>query len=184
MNVRYFRTAEAFRAWLEVHHADRAELWVGFYNRTSGRGGLTYPQAVDAALCFGWIDGIRKKVDADRYTNRFTPRRPGSRWSAINVKRIAELRDAGLVAAAGVKAVEAWDGSKAPYSFEHPPAELAPDLAATFKKNRRAWAYFSSRPPGYQRLACYFVMSAKKAETRQRRLAVLIAQSLEERKLF
>jgi uncharacterized protein YdeI (YjbR/CyaY-like superfamily) len=177
MKVRYFKTAAAFRTWMKRHHVNRSDLWVGFYNRASGRGGLTYREALDVALCFGWIDGIRKKVDEASYTNRFTPRRAGSRWSAVNVKRLGELRDAGLVAPRGIKAFEAWDGNKAPYSFEHQPTQLSPELLERFRSDRRAWSFFSARPPGYRRIVSFWVMSAKKDETRLRRLEQLMARS-------
>jgi uncharacterized protein YdeI (YjbR/CyaY-like superfamily) len=184
MKVRHFKTAAAFRAWMDAHHADRTELWVGFYIQASGRGGLTYREALDVALCFGWIDGIRKKVDDETYTNRFTPRKAGSRWSAVNVKRFGELRAAKLVAPAGLEAFEAWDGRKAPYSFEHQATELSPDLLARFKSDPRAWTFFSARPPGYRRVVSFWVMSAKKEETRLRRLEQLMVRSRASQKVL
>src|SRR5262245_3192341 len=177
MKVRHFKTAAAFRDWMDAHHADRTELWVGFYKQTSGQSGLTYREALDVALCYGWIDGIRKKIDGETYTNRFTPRKTGSRWSAINVKRFRELRAARRVAPAGLKAFEAWDGRKAPYSFEHQATELSPDLLARFRSDSRAWTYFSARPPGYRRVVSFWVMSAKTEDTRLRRLEQLMARS-------
>jgi uncharacterized protein YdeI (YjbR/CyaY-like superfamily) len=181
--IRYFKNAAAFRAWLEAHHATTTELWVGFFKKQSGRGGLTYKEAVDQALCFGWIDGLVSGVDEVSYAQRFTPRKARSHWSEINRRRVTELRESGLMTPAGLKAFAAHDGTTAPYSHEQPPATLSSAYSRQFKAQSLAWKYFSSQPPGYQRLATFWVMSARKEETRARRLATLIADSAAGRRI-
>jgi uncharacterized protein YdeI (YjbR/CyaY-like superfamily) len=181
MKLRFFKTSAAFRAWLEAHHATTPELWVGFYKKASGRAGIGYHDAVDVALCFGWIDGIKKRVDALSYTHRFTPRRPGSIWSAINTRRVGELRRRGLMAAPGLAAFARRDQKKtAIYTYENQPAKLAPAFETAWKANRKAWVFFNAQPPGYQRLAKGWIMTAKKEETRRKRLQVLMAASAKE----
>jgi uncharacterized protein YdeI (YjbR/CyaY-like superfamily) len=178
MKPRFFGTGAEFRAWLENHHATAPELWVGFYRKASGKAGLEYLEAVDAALCFGWIDGIKKRLDDVSYTHRFTPRRRGSIWSAINTRRVGELRRLGLLAAAGLAAFDRRDEKKtAIYSYENRPARLAPAYDRAWKANRRAWSFFNAQPAGYQRLAKGWIMSAKRDETRRRRLEILIDAS-------
>lgn len=177
MTVRRFATSQAWRAWLERHHADARELWLAFYTKASGRRALTYPEAVDQALCFGWIDGVRRTLDVASYVNRFSPRTSRSRWSAVNVERFKALRAAKLVAPSGLAAFDAWDGRPAPYSFQHRDATLAPALLARFQAHADAWAWFSARPPGYRRTAVFWVMSAVQEATRVRRLDVLVADS-------
>jgi uncharacterized protein YdeI (YjbR/CyaY-like superfamily) len=174
--VRYFKSAAAFRAWLDANHSTATELWVGIYKKDSGRGGLTYKEAVDQALCYGWIDGIAKGVDEVSYSQRFTPRKARSHWSSINRQRVAELCEQGLMAPAGLAAFAADDGEPAPYSHEQP-LTLSPALLQRFKAQADAWQYFSGRPPGYRRSAAFWVMSAKKEETRERRFATLLADS-------
>jgi uncharacterized protein YdeI (YjbR/CyaY-like superfamily) len=184
MTPTFFDSPAAFRRWLAANHATAAVLWVGFYKKNSGRGGITYPQALDEALCFGWIDGVRKSVDAVSYTVRFTPRTPRSVWSTVNTKRVGELTKLGRMAPAGLKAFEARDRKRSGvYSFEQRVVKLTPDYERQFKANKAAWAFFAVQPPGYRRLASWFVMSAKKDETRQRRLARLIADSAAGRRL-
>ena len=174
---RHFTSAAAFRAWLERHHARRDELWIAFYKKHAGKPGLTYPEAVEEALAYGWIDGIKKRVDEASYTHRFTPRKPDSSWSNVNTKRIAELITLKHVAAPGLKAFTERDRGKAQSARE--PLTWAFDAACkkAFKANAAAWTFFRAQPPGYQRLSEGFVMHAKKDETRQRRLAQLIAAS-------
>jgi uncharacterized protein YdeI (YjbR/CyaY-like superfamily) len=181
MTPRFFRTPSEFRAWLEIHHASTPELWVGFYKKASGKGGIAYLEAVDAALCFGWIDGIKKRVDDVSYTHRFTPRRRGSIWSAINTRRAGALRRQGLMATAGLEAFARREEKKtAIYTYENRPAILAPAYERVWKANRKAWAFLNAQPAGYQKLAKGWVMSAKKDETRRRRLAILIDASAKE----
>lgn len=173
--IRYMRSASAFRSWLEAHHADTTELWVGFHKKDSGKPSITYPEAVDEALCFGWIDGVRKRVDETSYIQRFTPRRPRSVWSAVNLRRIQQLIDAGRMHPAGTKTYEGRDLTKVDrYSFEQPTARLTPAQEKQFKAHRAAWEFFQSLPPGYRKTASWYVISAKKEETQQRRLEYLI----------
>jgi len=175
----FFAEAAQFRKWLEKHHETEAELLVGFYKKGSGRPSMTWPQSVDEALCFGWIDGVRRRIDARRYTIRFTPRRARSIWSKINVAKVAELTTAGLMAPAGLRAFEARDHAKTGvYAFERAQAAtLAPEAERRFRADATAWAYFSAQPPWYRRTAYHWVVSAKRAETRAARLATLIADS-------
>jgi len=175
MKARYFRSQAAFRRWLEAHHASASELVVGFYKKASSKGGLGYKEAVDEALCFGWIDGIKKRVDEASYTHRFTPRRPGSIWSAINLKRMKELIASGVVSKAGLETYERRDPKKAGlYSFENRPKTFDAPIEKAFRANARAWTFFLTQPPGYRKVCTFFVMSAKKEETRLRRLQVLM----------
>jgi len=182
--IRHFASAADFRAWLETHGASSRELWVGFYKKASGRGGLTYKDAVDEALCFGWIDGIKKRVDESSFTHRFTPRTASSIWSAINLKRMKELLASGRVADAGRAVFERRDPRRArKYSFENPPAAFDAELERRFKANRRAWTFFAAQPPGYQKVLRFWVMSARKEETRLRRLDALIKDSAEGKRI-
>ena len=175
----FFATLVDWRAWLQENHANFDELWVGFYKRDSGRPSITWPEAVDGALCFGWIDGVRKSIDAVSYKIRFTPRKPRSIWSAINIKRATELSKAGLMHPAGVSAFEKRDGNRsAIYAYEQrKTAKLPPEFEKEFRKSDDAWKFFQSQAPWYRRTSTYWVISAKKEETRQKRLTTLIACS-------
>ena len=185
MNPVFFPSAAAFHAWLEKHHAEARELWLGFFKRTSGRDGITYAEAVDEALCFGWIDGIVKRLDEARYVRRFTPRRPVSNWSRVNIARVERLARAGRMHAAGLAAFAARDPARsAAYSFEaQRAARLPPALAREFRGHRAAWRFFSAQAPSYQRLAIRFIVSGKQPETRARRLQKVIAASAAGRRL-
>lgn len=175
--VTFFPSAAAFGLWLAEHHASATERWVGFWRKDSGRGGLTYPEALDEALCWGWIDGIRKKVDAESYTNRFTPRKPDSSWSAVNVRHVQRLLAEGRMQPPGIAAYEARDRATKPTSWADRPQTLAPELEQQLRRDATAWRFFRDQPPGYRKTAAFFVMRAKRAETRQRRLDLLIAHS-------
>jgi uncharacterized protein YdeI (YjbR/CyaY-like superfamily) len=178
MRVTFFKSSSAFREWLEDHHDTSLELWVGFYKKDSGKAGITYPGALDEALCFGWIDGIRRNVDALRYTIRFSPRRPRSIWSLVNTRRAEELNRLGRMTPAGRKAFAARDPKRsALYSFENAPRKLDAVCERKFRANRAAWEFFQAQPPGYQRVASFWVMSAKQEETRLRRLTRLMNDS-------
>jgi len=182
----FFATPAEFRAWLEEHHDTRTELIVGFYKKASGKPSITWKEAVDQALCFGWIDGVRRSLGDDAYTNRFTPRRRGSNWSAINIQRVRELIEAGQMAPAGLAAFEARTPERsAVYSYEQERAAAALDgeQEREFRANPAAWDWFQSRPPGYRRGAIHWVVSAKRPETRARRLAALIEDSAAGRKV-
>ena len=172
----YFATLAAWRAWLTAHHGTATELWVGFHKRGSGLPSITWPESVDGALCFGWIDGLRKSLGATSYVIRFTPRRARSIWSNVNTRRYAELEKAGLVRAAGRKAFAARRDDRAGLaSFEQARVEFPAAFLRTFKANKRAWTWYQAQPPWYRRTSAWWVISAKREETRRRRLATLIA---------
>lgn len=173
--VEFFRTPREFRQWLMTNHAKAQELWVGFYKVDSGRQSITWKESVDQALCFGWIDGVRKSIDSESYKIRFTPRGPKSNWSKVNVKRYGELLELGLIHSAGTEAYEATSSKRRDYSYEQEKRELTPEFVRRLKKNKKAWEYFSGEAKWYQRTACFWVMCAKKEETQRRRLEQLIA---------
>ena len=177
MRPTFFQSQADFRRWLDQHHATARELSVGFYRKASGRG-ITYAEALDEALAFGWIDGVRQRIDAEAYTIRFTPRRPGSIWSAVNVKRAGELISRGLMQPPGLQVFRERDEHKTrQYSYEREQGKLDSSLQETLRANRKASLFFDAQPPGYRRTATFWVMSAKKEETRARRLAHLIERS-------
>jgi uncharacterized protein YdeI (YjbR/CyaY-like superfamily) len=172
---RPFGSSQAFRAWLEKHHAARRVLWIQCFKKHAAHRGITYRQALDEALCFGWIDGVVCKVDTDSYGVRFTPRQAKSIWSRVNLKRIHELVAEGRVTAAGEAALALRDEARTGiYSFERAAMWLSPDLEARFTSNASAWSYFNAEPPGYRRTCVFWVMSAKREATRARRLDILI----------
>lgn len=183
MKPKFFPSPSAWRAWLEEHQQKHEELWVGFYKVGSGRPSITWPEAVDGALCFGWIDGVRKSLDESRYVIRFTPRRPKSIWSAVNIKRVAELSSLGLMRPAGIQAFERRTGKPSEiYAYEQRKgATLGGAYEKQFRANKKAWSFFQTHPPWYRRTASWWVISAKKEETRLKRLAQLIDDSEHER---
>ena len=173
------------RDWLDANHATAAELWVGYHRKATGRPSLSWSEAVDEALCYGWIDGVRYSVDPERFTQRFTPRRKGSTWSAVNIAKVRELSAEGRMRPPGAEAFEARSDEKSViYSYEnrHQAAFSAED-EARFRANQAAWKWFSRQPPSYRTMATWFVVSAKRAATRQRRLETLIADSANERRI-
>lgn len=178
---RYFRNSAQLRGWLEKHHATGKELWVGLYKKGTGIPSITWPELVDELLCFGWIDGVRKSVDAEGYTIRVTPRKPGSTWSAINLKRVEQLRRAGRMAPAGNAVYDARDREKEEKSsFEQQEVALPAEYESEFRRNGKAWDWFSKQPPGYRKTATWWVISAKQEATRRRRLATLIDDAAHE----
>ena len=185
MEPLYFPSPTHFRAWLREHHATARELLVGFHKKSCGEPSITWPESVDAALCFGWIDGVRKNVDSTRYTIRFTPRRPTSIWSKVNIDRVRELIELGLMQPAGLKAfAQRTDEKSAIYSYEQRKnAALGTAYEQTFRKNRKAWDFFQAQAPSYRRVCSWWVISAKQAETRLRRLTQLIDSSAKGRRL-
>ena len=171
----FFESAAAFRAWLEANGATASEVVVGFHKVGTGRGGMTYPQAVDEALCFGWIDGVRHSLGPDAYTNRFTPRRKKSIWSRVNVKRVGELEAEGRMTPAGRAAFEArTDGRTGLYSAEQGEIELDAESLAALRASESAWQFWEKAPKSYRRPATWWVISAKRPETREKRLRELI----------
>jgi uncharacterized protein YdeI (YjbR/CyaY-like superfamily) len=177
-DVTFFQTPADFHRWLEVHDAGTPAVWIGFHRKASGTPSLTYPDALDEALCFGWIDGIRKRLDAERYTIRFTPRGHRSNWSSVNIRRVAELTRQGRMQPSGLAAFERRSQRTAsPYSYENKPRRLPLELERVFRANRAAWEFFASRPPSYRRLAFFWVMDAVREATRLRRLRTLVDTS-------
>lgn len=170
----YFDGPAAWRAWLQENHATEREVWVGYWKKSSGRAVLTWSEAVDQALCFGWIDSVRQSVDDDRSRQRFTPRRTGSSWSRINVAKVAALEEQGLMTPAGRAAFEAWT-REGGYTYENGEVELAPPYAEQLAASPRAQAFFEAQRPSYRKLAKQWVMSAKQEKTRDRRMAELVA---------
>jgi uncharacterized protein YdeI (YjbR/CyaY-like superfamily) len=174
----YFADGAALRAWFVEHAATAQELFVGYYKRHTGKPSPTWSESVDEALCFGWIDGVRHSVDADRYTNRFTPRRKGSNWSLINIEKVAALTAAGKMTPAGLAAYDGRSPEKTGRtSYEQRPHVFPPEHLKTFKANKPAWTWFAAQPPGYQRLAIWYVVSAARPETQAKRLATVMAAS-------
>ena len=179
----FFKDRAEWRAWLEENHATQSEQWVGFYKAGTDKKGITYKEAVDEALCFGWIDAVRRGGHAT-WSIRFTPRTKGSIWSAVNIRRIEELKALGQVAPAGLAAYEGRDPEKQrKYSFENRDVVLAPDYEKRLRADKAAWAWFETMPLSYRHPAVWWVMSAKQEATRERRLAVLIADSAAGRKV-
>jgi uncharacterized protein YdeI (YjbR/CyaY-like superfamily) len=174
-DVRFFKTPAALRRWFAKHHASEYFLWVGFYKKDTGEPSVTWPESVDEALVVGWIDGIRKRIDEQRYKIRFTPRRRGSVWSAINIARVEELAKAGRMRPAGLDAFALRRENRSGiYSYEQRAAALPEPYAAMLAANKRAEAFFAAQPPSYRKLACWWVVSAKQEETRSKRLGKLI----------
>jgi uncharacterized protein YdeI (YjbR/CyaY-like superfamily) len=174
IDATFFPAEANFRRWLEANHASAPEALVGFWKKGSGKASIDWPQARDQALCFGWIDGVRKSLGPDAYTIRFTPRRKGSVWSKVNLERFAALKADGLMTPAGERALEASKGPKGIYSYENAPGELGEDEEAQFRANAAAWSDWNKRPPGYRRTVLHWLTSAKRPETRAKRLATLI----------
>lgn len=173
-----FRNPEALREWLRQNHGQATEQWVRLYKKGTGKPSITWPELVDQLLCFGWIDGVRKSLDDESYAIRVTPRRTGSTWSAVNLERARELEATGLMEPAGRQAYEQRNEKKSQqYSFERKQISLGEQYEAEFKRQGKAWEYFQAQPPSYRKTATWWVMSAKKPETRMRRLQTLIHDS-------
>jgi len=181
---RYFSGPTAFRKWLEKNHDKKSELLVGLHKKNSGKKTLTYAEALDEALCFGWIDGVRKNFDEISYTIRFTPRKAKSIWSRINVNHVARLKKEGRMMPSGLSAfAKKEDKRTGIYSFENAPREFPSNFLKTFRANKKAWEFFSAQPPGYRRLGVFWVVSAKREETQLRRLEHLIKISAKSERL-
>jgi uncharacterized protein YdeI (YjbR/CyaY-like superfamily) len=177
-NVTFFKSPAELRDWLTAHADVEPELWVGFYRKATGRPSVSWAQVVDQALCFGWIDGLTKRLDGESFTIRLTPRRRGSTWSSINIKRIGELIAEGLVLPAGLRAFEVREASRSVvYSYEQRDASLDAASEARLRAKEKAWQFFQAQPASYRRTAAWWVISAKKKETRSRRLETLIEDS-------
>lgn len=181
-NPIFFKSPAEYRAWLEKNHETATELWIGFYRKATGKPSLTWEQTVDESLCFGWIDGIRKSIDEESFKQRVTPRRRTSVWSQINIRKIGELSKAGRMLPAGLEAFEQRDITKT-YSYETFAAPLGRDREKVFRANKKAWEFWQAQPPGYKRIASWYVVSAKQEATRQRRLERLIVDSAAGRRI-
>jgi uncharacterized protein YdeI (YjbR/CyaY-like superfamily) len=173
----FFKSQTDFHKWLDKNHDKASELIVGFYKKSSGKAGITYKEALDEALCFGWIDGVRNSIDDDRWTIRFSPRKSKSIWSKVNVDRANELMRLGLMQPSGLAAFEGHEHRTSRYSYENDLKKLAPEYEKRFRRNKKAWSFWESQPAGYQRTTSWYVMSAKREETRARRLQTLIENS-------
>jgi uncharacterized protein YdeI (YjbR/CyaY-like superfamily) len=184
VNPLFFPTQSSFRKWLEKNHDKAKELLVGFYKVNSGKPSMSWSESVDEAICFGWIDGVRKGIDAESYSIRFTRRKPGSIWSAVNIKKVENLSKQGLMHPSGMAAFQKREAKKsAIYSYEKAPQNLSDDFLKKFKENKKAWKYFQSMAPSYQRTAIHWVMNAKQESTKLKRLYELINDSGAERKI-
>ena len=181
----YFASPDEFRAWLEEHHESATEVFVGYWKKATGMPSLTWSQAVDEALCFGWIDGVLRRVDGERHVQRFTPRKPASNWSAVNIAKVERLRADGRMRPAGEAAfARRREDKSGVYSYEQrDKAALEPEQEERFRANAAAWDFFCAAPPSYRTMAIWWVVSAKKPETRERRLATLIEDSAAGRRL-
>ena len=178
MNPKFFPTPSAFRKWLAANHAKSKELVVGFYKKGSGKPSITWPESVDEALCFGWIDGVRNSIDEESYRIRFTPRKPTSVWSAVNIRNVERLIKEKRMQPAGLKAFKLRKDSRSEiYAYEQRSPELVEPYAGIFKRNKAAWKFFQEQAPYYKRLLIFRIMSAKKEETQIRRLEELIEYS-------
>jgi uncharacterized protein YdeI (YjbR/CyaY-like superfamily) len=178
MEPLFFKTPDDFRKWLEKNHNKEKEVIVGFYKKGTGKPSMDWSQSVDQALCFGWIDGVRRSIDAESYSNRFTPRRPNSNWSSVNIKKVAELTRKGLMKPEGLAAFEKRSEARSGiYSFESEAKTFSPEYEKQFMANKKAWDFFSAQPPGYRRLNIFRVMSAKQEKTQWSRLEKLISAS-------
>jgi uncharacterized protein YdeI (YjbR/CyaY-like superfamily) len=175
----FFPTPSDFRAWLEAHHDKLSELLVGLYKKSSGKPSITWPESVQVALCFGWIDGVRKSIDETSYTIRFTPRKPTSTWSSININLVRKLTKQGLMHPAGLKAFAARSEEKSSiYSYEQrKSARFSREQEKQLRANKPAWEFFRSQAPWYQRACTYWVIAAKREETKLKRLSELISHS-------
>ncbi len=183
LRLHFFPSLSEWRAWLEEHHAETQELWVGLYKRNSRRPSISWPEAVDGALCFGWIDGVRKSIDDISYKIRFTPRKPRSIWSAVNVKRATELSAMGLMHPAGLAAFQKRDEKRSKiYSYEQRKgAKLPTAYERKFRAREAAWKFFQAQAPWYRRTCSFWIISAKKEDTRLKRLAELMEHSEQQR---
>ena len=178
MKLPFFKSPADFRKWFEKHHDTEAELWVGFYKKDSGKPSITWPESVDEALCFGWIDGVRKRVDEVSYKIRFTARRPRSVWSSVNIKRVAVLTEQKRMRPSGEKAFAArMENRSGIYAYEQRKPELPEPYEKRMRRNKSAWEFFQLQPPSYRKLGMWWIVSAKKEETRLKRLEKLIEES-------
>lgn len=178
MTPLFFSKPAEFRRWLEENHQKESELLVGFYKVHTGKPSMTWSESVDEAICFGWIDGIRRKIDDESYCNRFTPRKPRSNWSAVNIKKVEKLIGQKRMTPAGLAAFEKRNENRSSiYSYENRPEKLSDELENKFQVDTQAWQFFNNQAPSYRKTMIYWVMSAKQQSTQQSRLVKLIEAS-------
>lgn len=183
-DVLFFETPDDFREWLAQNHDQKDVQWIGYYKVATGKPSIKWEESVREALCFGWIDGLRKSIDDESYKIRFTPRRPNSHWSEKNIRMVKELIEVEKMEAPGLEAFEKRDGKKSSQaSYEQKSVELKKEYKEQLKKNKKAWTFFRELAPGYTRTSVHWVMSAKREETRQRRLKILIESCENEEKI-
>jgi uncharacterized protein YdeI (YjbR/CyaY-like superfamily) len=184
MKPRFFKIPSDFRKWLAANHAKSRELLVGFYKKDSGKPSITWPESVDEALCFGWIDGVRKTIDEESYTIRFSPRKPGSVWSAVNIRNVERLIKEKRMQPAGLEAYKLRkDNRSGIYAYEQRPVEMVEPYTSQFKKHKAAWKFFQAQPPYYRKTLTWYILSAKQEETRLKRLKILIDASADGKRL-
>lgn len=181
----FFNDQKEFRNWLEINHSQESELWVGYYKVKTGKPSMTWSESVDQAICYGWIDGLRKSLGTESYCIRFTPRRKTSNWSAVNIKKVKELNAAGLMKEAGLKAykLRKEDKSKV-YSYDKTPVDLSADFKNRFQNNKKAWDFFEKQAPSYKKMIVHWIISAKKEETRMSRLKKAIEKSEQHSRVY
>lgn len=185
MNPRFFKSPSHFRKWLAANHDKSKELWVGFYKKSSGKPSIDWPQSVDEALCFGWIDGVRKTIDEESYVIRFSPRKPSSIWSAVNIRNVERLIKEKRMQPAGLKSYAARKEYRSGiYAYEQRPVELVEPYASKLKENKAAWKFFQSQPPYYRKTMTWWIVSAKREETRLQRLEKLIEVSAQGKRML
>jgi len=181
----FFPNQKAFRAWLQRYHQVEKELLVGYYKVKTDKPSMTWSESVDQALCFGWIDGIRRSIDDERYCIRFTPRKPGSTWSAVNIAKVEALIKSGQMKPAGLALYMKRNKEKTTlYSFENEQKSLPAEMEKDFKKNKEAWEFFTAQPPSYRKTVTFWIVSAKQEKTKVARLEQLIEESKQKRRLF
>lgn len=184
MNTVFFPTQQDFRRWLEENHETETEIFVGYYKVSSGKDGMTWSESVDQALCFGWIDGVRRNIDKESYCNRFTPRKPKSNWSAVNIKKVAELTKKGLMKSAGIAAyAKRTDDKSKVYAYENELKSLSDEFEKRFKENEKAWNFFETQANWYKKQMINWVMTAKQEATRQSRFEKLLTASADGKRL-
>lgn len=185
MHPKFFKTKKELRKWFEKNHLKLDEVWIGYYKKATGKKSITWSESVDEAICFGWIDGIRKSIDEVSYTNRFTPRRPNSNWSAVNIDKVKRLTELGLMKPEGIKAYKKRKSNKSKvYSYEQESDQLEKSFEKIFKKNKKAWQFFNEKlAPSYRKTSIRWVMSARQEKTRIKRLEILIASSAKGEKI-
>jgi len=184
MNPKFFRTPNDLRKWFEKNHNKSTEQWIGYFKKHTGKQSITWSESVDQAICFGWIDGLRKSIDDESYMIRFTPRKPNSNWSAVNIKKVEKLKKLGLMKLEGIEAFKNMESKTSEYSYDQNEIQLTKEYESILKKNKKAWEFFYKKlAPSYRKVSIRWVMSAKQEKTQLRRLKILIDSSAKEQKI-